>query len=437
MPGEPADWMSARVGDLGVVQLGRQRSPSAAVGPNQTPYLRVANVFDGFIDYSDVLKMSFSEAERRVFYVRPGDILLNEGQSLELVGRSALYDGPPDAYCIQNTLVRFRCGDALVPSFARATFKRWMDTRVFARIAKQTTSIAHLGAGRFATLRMEIPLVPEQHRIAQVLDTLDEAIRKTEQVIDKLQQMKQGLLHDLMTRGVDENGELRDPERHPEQFKDSPLGQIPRGWQAGSLGRKLQDIDSGRSPRLDDTPARPGEWGVLKVSAVHPRGFRSAENKVIRDHRHVNAAYEVRDGDLLITRANTSELVGLTCLVRAPQAQLLLCDKTLRLRPSGGTSSEFLFHASQLDAVRRQIERNATGSSGSMKNISQGVIRGLTFPFPSPAEQRRIVQTVAGAERRLAQERRQAGKIRGLKHGLMDDLLTGRVRVAVPDEATT
>ncbi len=76
---------------------------------------------------------------------------------------------------------------------------------------------------------MPLPPLPEQRRIAEILDTLDEAIRKTEQVIAKLQQMKQGLLHDLLTRGIDDNGELRDPERHPEQFKDSPLGRIPRG----------------------------------------------------------------------------------------------------------------------------------------------------------------------------------------------------------------
>ena len=86
-----------------------------------------------------------------------------------------------------------------------------------------------------------LPPLPEQRRIAEILDTLDEAIRKTEQVIAKLQQMKQGLLHDILTRGIDDNGELRDPDRHPEQFKDSPLGRIPRGWEV----RPLKDLSVG------------------------------------------------------------------------------------------------------------------------------------------------------------------------------------------------
>ena len=82
---------------------------------------------------------------------------------------------------------------------------------------------------------------PESTRIAQriaaVLDTVDEAIAKTEAVIAKLKQVRAGLLHDLLTRGLDEHGQLRDPIAHPEQFKDSPLGRIPREWEAKTFKR--------------------------------------------------------------------------------------------------------------------------------------------------------------------------------------------------------
>ncbi len=76
---------------------------------------------------------------------------------------------------------------------------------------------------------------PEQSRIAAVLDTVDEAIAKTEAVIAKLRQVRAGLLHDLLTRGLDKNGQLRDPIAHPEQFQDSPLGRIPREWGVQAL----------------------------------------------------------------------------------------------------------------------------------------------------------------------------------------------------------
>src|SRR6266702_4096892 len=112
------DWYWSTVREYGTIQLGRQRSPEHESGKHITPYLRVANVFDGYIDYSDVLTMNFTPSERRTYDLRRGDILLNEGQSLELVGRCAVYDGP-DGVCFQNTLIRYRC-DQLLPTFARA-----------------------------------------------------------------------------------------------------------------------------------------------------------------------------------------------------------------------------------------------------------------------------------------------------------------------------
>src|SRR5262249_5137633 len=122
----PSGWRFAKVRDLGEIQLGRQRSPSTENGANMVPYLRVANVYDGWIDYSDILQMHFSTTEQQKYALRRGDILLNEGQSLELVGRSAIYDGPDDHYCFQNTLVRFRAGAAMDVGYAHATFKRWL-----------------------------------------------------------------------------------------------------------------------------------------------------------------------------------------------------------------------------------------------------------------------------------------------------------------------
>ena len=85
----------------------------------------------------------------------------------------------------------------------------------------------------------------EQSRIAAVLDTVDEAITKTETVIAKLKQVRAGLLHDLLTRGLDENGQLRDPIAHPEQFQDSPIGRIPREWELTRLGACSSLITSG------------------------------------------------------------------------------------------------------------------------------------------------------------------------------------------------
>lgn len=202
----PMTWEAVPVEQAGDVRLGRQRSPAHEIGQFMKPYLRVANVFDGFIDYSDILTMNFNPYEQKIYGLREGDILLNEGQSLELVGRSAIFRGLAGAYCFQNTLVRFRCNESTIPVYCQAMFKYWLDTRRFTLIAKQTTSVAHLGADRFAKMPFPRPPVPEQEEIAKLLALDSEAIDCEERACAKLRVLKSGLTDDLLT------GRVRVPE---------------------------------------------------------------------------------------------------------------------------------------------------------------------------------------------------------------------------------
>jgi type I restriction enzyme S subunit len=162
-----------RVGEAGEVLLGRQRSPKYQSGRFTRPYLRVANVFDNNLDLSDVLEMDFDERDAERFGLEVGDILLNEGQSRELVGRCAMYNGEIPGCCFQNTLVRFRAGQSVLPRFALYYFQHAFHTGVFAAIASQTTAIAHLGAGRFANLLMPVPPLTEQEVIVARLDQIE------------------------------------------------------------------------------------------------------------------------------------------------------------------------------------------------------------------------------------------------------------------------
>lgn len=165
-----------RIDAVGEVLMGRQRSPEHESGPSMRPYLRVANVFDGYIDATDVKQMAFSESEYRKFRLIPGDVLLNEGQSRELVGRSAIYRGEVPGACFQNTLIRFRPLDSLSPEYAQRYFQYLLYTSAFASAAKQTTSIAHLGVLRFAQMTIPVPESGVQAASLRIAPSIEERL---------------------------------------------------------------------------------------------------------------------------------------------------------------------------------------------------------------------------------------------------------------------
>jgi type I restriction enzyme S subunit len=281
----------------------------------------------------------------------------------------------------------------------------------------------------FAEYEVIKPEREEQVQIAAILSCIDRAIEQTEALIAKQQRIKIGLMQDLLTKGIDEHGNIRSEATH--EFKDSPLGRIPKEWDAVPLKEALKYIDAGKSPTCLPRPAGAGEWGILKVSAIRPEGFRANENKAVISAAFINKAYQVKDGDLLISRANTYELVGIVCLVSNPPQQLMLCDKTLRLNvDETRAATDFLFHVLQTPGVRSQIEINATGSSGSMKNISQETIENLLIPLPKELEeQETIIRVLQTHALRLEAEVHKREKLTRVKCGLMQDLLTGKVSV--------
>jgi type I restriction enzyme S subunit len=171
---------------------------------------------------------------------------------------------------------------------------------------------------------------------------------------------------------------------------DSPEAQT---WPRQRLGELLQGIVAGISLTCEERPARLSEWGVLKVSAVTWGEFRGEENKVLPDGFDVPPECEVQLGDVLISRSNTTDLVGATVHVKQTRPRLMLSDKTLRLRPrEEKIDKSFLTLALRSPIARDYIAGNATGTSPSMKNISQETIRKIPIVVPSLGIQWKIVE---------------------------------------------
>lgn len=186
------EWRDMSV--VGDIQMGRQLAPKYKTGQNFRPYLRVANVFDGYIDTSDVGEMDFSDAEFATYRLQRGDVLLNEGQSRELVGRSAIFHDEVKDCCFQNTLIRFRPNPQVLSEFAHFYFQYCQYTSRFIQISKQTTSIAHLGVLRFAKMKFPLISIEAQQAVVEAISQLVVGIPELNRRADTARAIKQNLL---------------------------------------------------------------------------------------------------------------------------------------------------------------------------------------------------------------------------------------------------
>ena len=179
------------------------------------------------------------------------------------------------------------------------------------------------------------------------------------------------------------------------KYKDSGvewLGEVPEHWEVMRVKHSVRSIEQGWSPQCEGFPVESDdEWGVLKVGCVNGGRFNPLENKVLPLELAPIPELAICRGDLLISRANTRELVGSAAVAPKDHARLLLCDKLYRLRlKSQFADSRYMSLYLASNPVRRRIELEATGASASMVNIGQSVILELKTPVPSLAEQRAI-----------------------------------------------
>ena len=163
-------WERVRLSEIAEVRLGRQRSPKRAAGPHMRPYMRAANVTWNGISLHDVKEMDFTPAEFETYALRRGDLLLSEASgSASEVGKPAIWNDEVADCCFQNTLIRVRAPEPLVP-FLHLHFYKDALTGEFARAARGV-GIHHLGARTLSDWQIHLPLLDEQRRIVETVNS--------------------------------------------------------------------------------------------------------------------------------------------------------------------------------------------------------------------------------------------------------------------------
>ncbi|WP_323910877.1 restriction endonuclease subunit S [Aeromonas caviae] len=249
---------------------------------------------------------------------------------------------------------------------------------------RQTIGFNDIGNSYFCMPRLE-----EQLTIAAFLDhetaRIDRLIAQQQRLIELLKEKRQAVISQAVTKGLNPNAPMKDSGVEW-------LGQVPKHWIVRRLKHHIISMDQGWSPQCEARLAEEDEFGVMKVGCVNGGVFRFSEHKALPAELEPKTEYRLKKGQLLVSRANTRELVGSAAVVDADYDQLLLCDKLYRIKLSSDASPEFVALLLGTSAYRGQIELSASGASDSMQNIGQSTIKELPIAVPPMDEANDILK---------------------------------------------
>jgi type I restriction enzyme S subunit len=420
----PATWSTCTIRQAGDSSLGQTKSKPQAPG-ERLPYLRVANVQDATLDLTDIAEMPFIEPERYVLH--PGDVLLCDGQSLELVGRAAMYTGTPERILFQNHLIRFRPYAGISPEYALAVFRAYQKTGVFSAIAKATTNIANISLTRFREL--PFPLAPPSvqseitSNLTAVQDNLD-------------------LISDVIANSL---RELEDVIRSARD--EEILGTDAASWVGGQTGRSPWPIESAAEVVSEQAPivygiVQPGpnvEEGVPYIRGLDLQEGHIESEQLWRTTPEIASRYErsaLQAGDVLLNIIRHTRVAA----VPASLIGANITRTTARLRPGAKVSSPYLSHWLSSGLAQRWLATRMRGID--MPGLNLRDVRLLPVPVPPLDSQNeicvRLDEVVTRAEILRASFRRLEKVLPDLETDLIESFAYGASAAAIsgrmPDE---
>lgn len=284
------------------------------------------------------------------------------------------------------------------------------------------SGIPHVDQGILSSIYSVIPQsLLEQQKIAEIFSAVDEAIEKTNQLIEKYKRVKQGLMEDLFRYGIDEDGQIRSEKAH--HFNNSPLGRIPQEWEIVNFSSLADFIDpqpDHRAPKevLGGYPyVGIGDFVGEEIDFVGCRKISLGALKKQQKHFIIN------DGDILFGKIGT---IGAPRLLPKTQEPYALNANTILIKPKENNTFVFwLLNSSHaVKAIDDQINKTSQPAFGILK------ARAMQIPAPKMREERNfLAQSLDGIQGVITREYFYLKKLFSLKNGLMDDLLSGTVRV--------
>lgn len=276
-------------------------------------------------------------------------------------------------------------------------------------------------------LQLPVPSFPEQQKIATILSTLDRTIEATEKLINKEKMVKKGLMADLLTHGIDEQGRIRSPQTHT--YVNSPLGMIPEGWEVKAIEKLILKVMDFRGK----TPLKIGmDWGGGMIHSLSANNVQMGRINFDKEtHLGSEELYDswmnkgdTKKDDIVFTMEAP---LGNVALI-PDSRKYILSQRVVLLRPNDYISPRYLFNYLMSDFFQNTLLKYSSGST--VKGIQYSKLKEIEIRYPTKKiEQQKIIVILSAQDRKIETEEINLAKLQNLKKGLMGDLLSGKVRV--------
>jgi type I restriction enzyme S subunit len=401
----PVDWGVSRLDQVAEVQTGLAKGKKGIKNPVTLPYLRVANVQDGYFDLRQVKTIKVEQSEVERYSLRKNDVLLTEGGDLDKLGRGHLWEGQVEPCLHQNHVFVVRTRpDVLLPLFFAIQTGAPYGRRYFLSCAKQTTNLASINSTQLKHFPVLIPPLREQHKIAAIVSTWDRAIEQAEKLVSTKQQLKLGLMQRLLT------GKQRFKDFAGEEWKTYSLSDL--------LERVFRPITRSGDGPLDLVSIRRRSGGLFFRGSFTSREFKTLDLN------------RVEGGDFLISKRQVSH--GALAMVRQPFSGMHVSNEYVIFQSKAPEKLSMPFF-DWLSRSPRMWHKAYLASNGVhfeklIFDADHFLKEKIAIP-PSVAEQQRIVALLEASDAEIRLLKEQLTALRVQKRGLLQKLLTGKVRL--------
>jgi type I restriction enzyme S subunit len=416
----PIDWKVVSVNEVTVTHKQGYYTKDE-YSPNGIKLVRITDLKNPKVDFSGMPSLKISDKDYEDFKIQEGDFLFARSGA---IGRYGIVESVDFPAVFASYIIKFQFDtEVLINRFFGYFYESGLCVSQLKKISQGNANV-NINAENIKSLKLPLPKLSEQQKIVEILSAIDEKIDVIDAQISQTAELKKGLMQKLLTKGIGHT-----------QFKDSSLGEIPESWEVAELNSIFKNIVVGFVGSISVHYCDP-IIGIPFIRTLNVKdGYFDLKGieYVTRSFHEKNKKSQINNEDILIARVGAN--MGLICRVKDLKGEANAANVII-IKSAKNACSEF--YSNFLSSSEGQKQIHAQGIGGAQEVFNTSLAKRLKVPLPPYSEQLQIAEvlTVVNEKTAILQEKKE--NYQRLKKGLMQQLLTGKIRVnqSIPQNVT-